>query len=127
MGSAPGSQIYVRNKQKACADIGIYSDKLTPNASISTDELLAVIDGLNRREEIDGILVQMPLPKQIDSRRVLEAVVAEKDDVKLASDVCWEMLQSFTTGKNSKKNKTLFKTFVTGLGKGKIPPPDAEL
>lgn len=79
VGDDPASQIYVRNKQKACADIGMYSEKLTPHHSISTEELLAVIDSLNRREDIDGILVQMPLPKQIDSRRVLEAVAPEKD------------------------------------------------
>ncbi len=78
-GDDPGSQIYVRNKVKACADLGIFSEKLTPPASISTGELLGIIDGLNRRPDIDGILVQMPLPPQVDSRRVLEAVSAEKD------------------------------------------------
>jgi len=79
VGDDPASAIYVRNKQKACADLGIYSEKLTPPASIGTDELLALIDGLNRRDEIDGILVQMPLPKHIDSRRILEAVDPGKD------------------------------------------------
>jgi methylenetetrahydrofolate dehydrogenase (NADP+)/methenyltetrahydrofolate cyclohydrolase len=59
--------------------LGIYSEKLTPDESISTADLLALIDSLNRRPEIDGILVQMPLPKQIDSRRVLEAVAPDKD------------------------------------------------
>jgi methylenetetrahydrofolate dehydrogenase (NADP+)/methenyltetrahydrofolate cyclohydrolase len=59
--------------------LGIVSEKLTPPDTISTDELLAVIDDLNRRPEIDGILVQMPLPKQIDSRRVLESVAPDKD------------------------------------------------
>lgn len=79
VGDDAGSEIYVRNKQKACAELGIFSEKLTPPAGISTDELLALINGLNRREDIDGILVQMPLPKQIDSRRILEAVAPEKD------------------------------------------------
>jgi methylenetetrahydrofolate dehydrogenase (NADP+) / methenyltetrahydrofolate cyclohydrolase len=79
VGDNPASEIYVRNKERACADLGIYSDKLTPPASISTDELLALIDDLNRRTDIDGILVQVPLPKQIDSRRVLEAVHPDKD------------------------------------------------
>jgi len=78
-GNDPGSEIYVRNKVKACADLGIYSDKITPPGTVSTAELLAIIDDLNHRSEIDGILVQMPLPKQVDSRRVLEAVVADKD------------------------------------------------
>jgi methylenetetrahydrofolate dehydrogenase (NADP+) / methenyltetrahydrofolate cyclohydrolase len=79
VGDNPASEIYVRNKIKACADLGIYSEKITPPSSISTAELLAIIEGLNADPAIDGILVQVPLPKQIDSRRVLEAVSAEKD------------------------------------------------
>ena len=79
VGHDPASEIYVRGKIKACAELGIYSEKLTPDESISTADLLALIDSLNRRPEIDGILVQMPLPKQIDSRRVLEAVAPDKD------------------------------------------------
>jgi methylenetetrahydrofolate dehydrogenase (NADP+) / methenyltetrahydrofolate cyclohydrolase len=79
VGSNPASEIYVRNKVKACAEMGIYSEKHTPPDSITTEELLALIDSLNRREEIDGILVQMPLPKQVDSRRVLFAVHPDKD------------------------------------------------
>ena len=79
VGDNPASEIYVRNKQKACADLGIYSDKLTPPATVTTDELLAIIGDLNRRDDIDGILVQMPLPKHVDSRRILEAVDPSKD------------------------------------------------
>jgi len=79
VGHDPASEIYVRGKIKACGELGIYSEKLTPPESISTEELLAVIDDLNRRPEIDGILVQMPLPKQVDSRRVLESVAPDKD------------------------------------------------
>jgi methylenetetrahydrofolate dehydrogenase (NADP+)/methenyltetrahydrofolate cyclohydrolase len=79
VGNNPASEIYVRSKVKACADLGVFSDKLTPPDSITTDELLAIIEGLNTRPEIDGILVQMPLPPQIDSRRVLEAVAPDKD------------------------------------------------
>jgi methylenetetrahydrofolate dehydrogenase (NADP+)/methenyltetrahydrofolate cyclohydrolase len=79
VGDNPASEIYVRNKVKACADLGIFSHKLTPPDSITTDELLAIIKGLNDRPEIDGILVQMPLPVQIDSRQVLEAVSPDKD------------------------------------------------
>lgn len=79
VGNDPGSEIYVRNKVKACQELGIYSEKLTPPATISTEELLEIIDGLNRRPEIDGILVQMPLPRQIDSRRVLLAISPDKD------------------------------------------------
>jgi len=79
VGHDPASEIYVRGKIKACGELGIYSEKLTPPESISTEELLAVIDDLNQRPEIDGILVQMPLPKQVDSRRVLESVAPDKD------------------------------------------------
>ena len=79
VGDDPASEIYVRGKVKACAELGIFSEKLTPPASISTPDLLDVIDGLNRRPDIDGILVQMPLPKHLDSRRILEAVAPEKD------------------------------------------------
>ena len=79
VGHDPASEIYVRGKIKACAELGIHSEKLTPDESISTEGLLAIIDELNRRPEIDGILVQMPLQNQIDSRRVLEAVVPDKD------------------------------------------------
>lgn len=79
IGDDPGSEIYVRNKVKACSELGIYSEKLTPPPSITTGELLALIDQLNQRAEIDGILVQMPLPRHIDSRRVLEAVSVDKD------------------------------------------------
>lgn len=79
VGDNPGSEIYVRNKIKACASLGIHSVKFTPPATISTEELLSIIEGLNAEPTIDGILVQMPLPKQIDSRRVLEAVAADKD------------------------------------------------
>ena len=79
VGHNPASEIYVRGKIKASAELGIYSEKITPPETISTNELLAIIDELNHRREIDGILVQMPLPTQIDSRRVLEAVAPDKD------------------------------------------------
>jgi methylenetetrahydrofolate dehydrogenase (NADP+)/methenyltetrahydrofolate cyclohydrolase len=79
VGHDPASEVYVRNKVKACAELGIYSEKLTPPESISTAELLAIVTELNGRPEIDGILVQMPLPSQVDSKRVLLAVSPEKD------------------------------------------------
>jgi methylenetetrahydrofolate dehydrogenase (NADP+) / methenyltetrahydrofolate cyclohydrolase len=79
VGHNPASEIYVRGKIKACGELGIYSEKITPPETVTTDELLAIIDELNRRPDIDGILVQMPLPKQVDSRRVLEAIEATKD------------------------------------------------
>jgi methylenetetrahydrofolate dehydrogenase (NADP+)/methenyltetrahydrofolate cyclohydrolase len=79
VGDDPGSHIYVRNKVKACAELGIVSQSLTPPASITTDDLLAIVDALNRRPDVDGILVQLPLPPQVDTRRVLLAVAPEKD------------------------------------------------
>jgi len=79
VGHDPGSEIYVRNKVKACADLGIYSEKITPPEEITTGELLAIIEGLNQRPEIDGILVQMPLPKPVDAKQVLLAVHPSKD------------------------------------------------
>lgn len=79
VGHDPGSEVYVRNKIKACAELGIYSEKITPPETITTAELLAIVDSLNKRPDIDGILVQMPLPKQVDSRAVLEAVAPDKD------------------------------------------------
>jgi len=78
-GHDPASEIYVRSKIKACGELGIFSEKVSPPETATTEELIALVEGLNRRPEIDGILVQMPLPKQVDSRRVLEAVAADKD------------------------------------------------
>ncbi len=79
VGDNPASQIYVRNKVKACEALGIYSEKHTPPGSAATEELVELIEELNRRPEIDGILVQLPLPPQVDARRVLEAVDPDKD------------------------------------------------
>ena len=62
VGHNPASEIYVRNKIKTCHDLGIYSESLTPPDTISTEELLAIVEELNARPEIDGILVQLPLP-----------------------------------------------------------------
>jgi methylenetetrahydrofolate dehydrogenase (NADP+)/methenyltetrahydrofolate cyclohydrolase len=79
VGHNPASEIYVRGKVKACGEVGIYSEQLTPAESATTDELLAQIEELNRRDEIDGILVQLPLPAQVDANRVLMAVDPAKD------------------------------------------------
>ena len=79
VGHDPASQIYVRKKVQASQELGIHSETLTPPDSISTEDLLAVVGELNRRPEIDGILVQMPLPPQVDSKRILLAVSPEKD------------------------------------------------
>jgi methylenetetrahydrofolate dehydrogenase (NADP+)/methenyltetrahydrofolate cyclohydrolase len=78
-GHNPGSEIYVRNKVKACEELGIYSERHTPPETVTTGELLAQVGSLNQRPEIDGILVQLPLPPQVDAKQVLLAVDPEKD------------------------------------------------
>jgi methylenetetrahydrofolate dehydrogenase (NADP+) / methenyltetrahydrofolate cyclohydrolase len=79
VGHVPASEIYVRSKVKTCGELGIYSEMLTPPESITTEQMLALVDELNAREDIDGILIQLPLPKHVDTKRLLEAVSPEKD------------------------------------------------
>ena len=79
VGENPASQIYVRSKVKTCGELGIYSELITPPAEITTEEMLELVASLNAREEIDGILIQLPLPKHIDTEKLLEAVLPAKD------------------------------------------------
>jgi methylenetetrahydrofolate dehydrogenase (NADP+)/methenyltetrahydrofolate cyclohydrolase len=79
VGKDPGSEIYVRLKMKTCEELGIYSEQITLPDTTSTGELLGIIEGLNQRPEMDGILVQTPLPPQVDKGRVLKAVRPDKD------------------------------------------------
>lgn len=79
VGDVAASQIYVRSKVKTCAELGIYSEMLTPPASITTEEMLTLVADLNARDEIDGILIQLPLPAHVDTKRLLEAVSPQKD------------------------------------------------
>lgn len=79
VGHNPASEIYVRGKVKSSEEVGLYSEMHTPPESATTEQLLALIHDLNRRDEIDGILVQLPLPPQVDSKRVLVAVDPAKD------------------------------------------------
>ncbi|HZQ20206.1 MAG TPA: bifunctional 5,10-methylenetetrahydrofolate dehydrogenase/5,10-methenyltetrahydrofolate cyclohydrolase [Terriglobales bacterium] len=79
VGNNPASEIYVRGKVKSSEEVGIYSEKHTPSERVTTTELLDLIEDLNRRDEIDGILVQLPLPPQVDSKKVLLAVNPAKD------------------------------------------------
>src|SRR5260370_10896811 len=79
VGHDPASEIYVRGKIKACGQLGIYSEKIAPPDTITTEELLGIIEGLNQRNEIDGILVQMPLPQQVNKLRILVSVKPDKD------------------------------------------------
>jgi methylenetetrahydrofolate dehydrogenase (NADP+)/methenyltetrahydrofolate cyclohydrolase len=79
VGNNPASEIYVRGKVKSCEELGIYSEKHTPPDTVSTEELLELVNDLNQRDEIDGILVQLPLPPHVDSKKVLMAVDPAKD------------------------------------------------
>jgi len=79
VGEVPASQIYVRSKVKTCAELGIYSEMHTPPATVTTEDLLALVDSLNGRDDIDGILIQLPLPAHVDTARLLEAVLPTKD------------------------------------------------
>jgi len=79
VGENPASQIYVRSKIAACEQLGLGSWMDTPAATVTTEQLLALVKQLNARDEVDGILVQLPLPPQVDTKRVLEAVDPAKD------------------------------------------------
>lgn len=79
VGNNAASEVYVRNKIAACEKTGIESRKITPEATLSTEALLALIDSLNRDPAVSGILVQLPLPPQIDASRVLDAIDPDKD------------------------------------------------
>ena len=79
VGKDPASCVYVNNKKKACAYIGIESLSYELDEQISQEELLAIIDELNHNELVNGILVQLPLPKHIDENTVIHAIVPEKD------------------------------------------------
>lgn len=79
VGEDPASQVYVRNKKKACEYIGYKSLSYELPSETTQDELLKLIDELNGRKDVDGILVQMPLPKQIDEKTVIDAIAPDKD------------------------------------------------
>src|SRR5258708_16992586 len=79
VGENPASQMYVKSKVAACEQLGMASWLKTPPANATTEYMLELVDDLNRDDNVDGILVQLPLPGQIDSKRVLEAVSPTKD------------------------------------------------
>lgn len=79
VGEDPASAVYVASKVKTTEDLGMYSEHIHLSAETSHDELLAIVKGLNCRDEIDGILVQLPLPGHIDDREILEAIDPAKD------------------------------------------------
>jgi methylenetetrahydrofolate dehydrogenase (NADP+)/methenyltetrahydrofolate cyclohydrolase len=79
VGENPASKVYVSSKIAACEKLGLASIQVTPAATITTEELLAVVEELNRRDDVDGILVQLPLPPQVDAKKILDAVDPAKD------------------------------------------------
>lgn len=79
VGDDPASRIYVNNKKKACAEVGMYSEEYALPASTTQEELLALVHKLNEKEDIHGILVQLPLPKHLDDKLVIEAISPDKD------------------------------------------------
>ena len=79
VGSDPASEIYVRSKVRTSGELGLKSEMITRDTSVGQAELLDILNALNHDESVDGILVQLPLPKQIDTRAVLQAVSPDKD------------------------------------------------
>ena len=79
VGEDPASQVYVRNKVRSCEQVGFKSTLIRKEANISEEELLTVVDQLNRDSDIDGFIVQLPLPKQIDEHKVTLAIDPKKD------------------------------------------------
>jgi len=79
VGHVPASEIYVRSKVKTCEALGLFSELITPPETVTTEEMLALIGHLNAREDIDGILVQLPLPSHVQAKTLLEAVSPDKD------------------------------------------------
>ena len=79
VGHVPASEIYVRSKVQTCADLGLFSELITPPETVTTEEMLDLVASLNDRDDIDGILIQLPLPEQVDAKALLDAVSPEKD------------------------------------------------
>jgi methylenetetrahydrofolate dehydrogenase (NADP+) / methenyltetrahydrofolate cyclohydrolase len=79
VGHVPASEIYVRSKVKTCAELGLFSEMIEPPETVTTEEMLALVADLNAREDIDGILLQLPLPPQVDAKLLLDSVSPEKD------------------------------------------------
>ena len=79
VGHVPASEIYVRSKVQACAELGLYSDLITPPDTVTTEEMLELVAGLNGRDDVDGILIQLPLPAQVDAKALLDAIDPAKD------------------------------------------------
>ena len=79
VGHVPASEIYVRSKVQTCADLGLFSELITPPEAVTTEQMLELVNSLNRRDDIDGILIQLPLPPQVNAKALLDAVDPAKD------------------------------------------------
>jgi methylenetetrahydrofolate dehydrogenase (NADP+) / methenyltetrahydrofolate cyclohydrolase len=79
VGHVPASEIYVKSKVQTCGELGLYSDLVTPPDTVTTEDMLDLVHGLNDRDDVDGILIQLPLPRQVDSKALLDAVSPTKD------------------------------------------------
>ena len=79
VGHVPASEIYVRNKVQTCAELGLFSELITPPDTVTTEEMLGLVNTLNHRDDIDGILIQLPLPPQVNAKALLDAVSPAKD------------------------------------------------
>jgi methylenetetrahydrofolate dehydrogenase (NADP+) / methenyltetrahydrofolate cyclohydrolase len=79
VGHVAASEIYVRSKVQTCADLGLYSELITPPDTVTTEEMLDLVHSLNDNDAIDGILIQLPLPEQVDAKGLLDAVDPAKD------------------------------------------------
>jgi methylenetetrahydrofolate dehydrogenase (NADP+) / methenyltetrahydrofolate cyclohydrolase len=79
VGHVPASEIYVRSKVQTCADLGLFSELITPPDTVTTEQMLGLVETLNGRDDIDGILIQLPLPPQVDAKALLDAVSPAKD------------------------------------------------
>src|SRR5580658_2042620 len=79
VGRVPASEIYVRSKVQTCAELGLYSELIDPPDTVTTEEMMDLVAGLNNRDDIDGILIQLPLPKQVDTKALLDQVSPAKD------------------------------------------------
>ncbi|MBR5721801.1 MAG: bifunctional 5,10-methylene-tetrahydrofolate dehydrogenase/5,10-methylene-tetrahydrofolate cyclohydrolase, partial [Clostridia bacterium] len=79
VGEDPASQVYVKNKEKACAEVGFYSEKYLLPENTSEDDLIALIKKLNADSNIDGILVQSPVPKHINYSNIIDTIDPSKD------------------------------------------------
>ena len=88
VGHVAASEIYVRSKVQACAELGIYSDLITPPATVTTEEMLDLVATLNGRDDIDGILIQLPLPAHVDAKALLDAVDPGKGCGRISSREC---------------------------------------